>query len=430
MTNFSSHVQASHVLASHVLASHEKAHVQALSNGLTLILDPMASVNSVAYSLLIPGGIVHDEPELLGESLVLGDLLHKGAGNFDAYGLINEFDYHAISHGEGASSTYFSLSGACIADKLPKGLELLSLMTLKAHLPADYLDPIKSVLLQDIESLSDNPGRLCMLELSTKYYPSPYNYRSLGSIEGLAAVSHTSLSNRYKKTFRPKGSVLSIAGRFDTDETIGLIESLFGEWAGDGEAKIPFGAIQPNASHFLHSDSNQTQIALAFPSAKFGDPDYYTAKIAHQILSGGMFGRLFLEVREKRGLCYSVNARHVSTKEYGTTIVYAGTTPERAQETLETIDKEFGRIGKDIEQVELDRAIANQLSSVFLSEDSSNGRASSNAGDWWLGGRVRSTSEVEQAFQSVTLSDLSLYFEKYTAIPRTMIVVGREPLTY
>ncbi len=404
-------------------------HVQVLNNGLTLILDRMAEVNSVAYSLLIPGGIAHDTPNLVGESLVLSDLLHKGAGPYDSYALSNEFDYHAISHGEGASFTYFSLNGSCIAEKLPKGLELLSLLTLKAHLPSEYLSPIKSVLLQDIESLSDNPARLCMLELSKRYYPTPYNYPSIGTAEGVAAVTHSSMHERYSRTFRPGGSALSIAGRFDVDETVAYIETLFSEWTGVGEQKIPFSAVESFTSHFVHSDSNQTQIALAFPSAKFDEPDYYIAKIAHQILSGGMFGRLFLEVREKRGLCYSVSARHAATKEYGTTIVYAGTTPERAKETLETIDREFVRVGDDIEQAELDRAIANQLSSVFLSEDSSGGRASSNVGDWWLGGRVRPTSEVEQAFQSVTLSDLKHYFAKYTATARTMVVVGREPLS-
>lgn len=404
-------------------------HVQVLKNGLTLILDRMPEVNSVAYSLLIPGGIVHDTPDLIGESLVLSDLLHKGAGPYSAHDLSNEFDYHAISHGESASFTYSSLHGSCIAEKLPKGLELLALLTLKAHLPSEYLNPIKSVLLQDIESLSDNPARLCMLELSRRYYPNPYNYPSIGTTEGLSAVTHSSVQERYNRTFRPGGSALSIAGRFDIDETIAYVETLFSDWTGAGEQRIPFGSVQPFTSHFIHSDSNQTQIALAFPSAKFSDPDYYTAKIAHQILSGGMFGRLFLEVREKRGLCYSVNARHSATKDYGTTIVYAGTTPERAKETLETIDREFLRVGKDIEQTELDRAIANQLSSVFLSEDSSGGRASSNVGDWWLGGRVRPTSEVEAAFQSVSLSDLKHYFEKYTATPRTMVVVGREPLS-
>jgi predicted Zn-dependent peptidase len=400
-----------------------------LKNGLTLILDRMAEVNSVAYSLLIPGGIAHDTPDLIGESLVISDLLHKGAGSYDSHSLSNEFDYHAISHGEGASFTYFSLNGSCIAEKLPKGLELLSLLALKAHLPSEYLNPIKSVLLQDIESLGDNPARLCMVELSRRYYPIPYSYPSMGTAEGLSAVTHSAVLERYKRTFRPGGSALSIAGRFDIDETVAYIEKLFSEWTGSGEEKIPFDSLQPFASHFIHSDSNQTQIALAFPSAKFSDPDYYTAKIAHQILSGGMFGRLFLEVREKKGLCYSVSARHSANKEYGTTIVYAGTTPERAKETLETIEREFIRVGEDIEQVELDRAIANQLSSVFLSEDSSGARASSNVGDWWLGGRVRPTSEVEEAFQSVSLSDLKHYFEKYTATPRTMVVVGREPLS-
>lgn len=402
--------------------------IHALSNGLTVIFDEMPEVNSVAYSLMIPGGIVHDEVDRIGEALLLGELLQKGAGNLNARDIANTFDYHAINHGEGSAFTHFYLNGSCIANKLDKALELLALLTLQATLPSNYMAPLKSVLLQDIESLSDNPARLCNFELHKNYFPTPYNYSSIGTQEGIESITHDHLVQRYKMSFKPQGSVLSLAGRFTRDEVLVLINNYFANWHGTGDNEVPFGSLQPFGSHFVKADSNQTQIAFAFPAAKFGDDDYYVAKIAHQIMSGGMFGRLFMEVREKRGLCYSVNASHRATHLYGATFVYAGTTPERARETLSTIDSEFMRIVEGIADDELERAIANQLSSVFLSEDSSGSRASSNAGDWWSIRRIRSLSEIEEAYLNVSKNDVLNYFNKYKATPRTMMIVGREAL--
>jgi predicted Zn-dependent peptidase len=395
-----------------------------LPNGLTVILDPMPEVNSVAYSLTLPGGICGDPENEIGQSLLLADSLSKGAGPLDARALINQFDFLAISHAEYSSSNSFTLQGVCVADKLSEALKLLGLLVTEAHLPEEYIAPVRSVLLQDIESLTDNPSRWCLVELGMRYYPIPYNRSSLGTTAGLNAITKESIHKRYKDAFCPQGSVLSIAGRFNPKTVVQVIEELFSNWKGTGEIPPQFNAIQPFANHFIEKESAQTQIAFAFPSAKFNDPDYYAARLAHQILSGGMFGRLFLEVREKKGLCYSVYARHAATKDYGVSLVYAGTTPERASITLETIKNEFSRVDSTLEQTELDRARANLKSSLLLSEDSSGARAVSNGNDWWLGGRVRPLAEIEAEINAVTIDDIKAYFHRYPTDPATQLVVG------
>src|SRR5207244_5635093 len=113
------------------------------------------------------------------------------------------------------------------------------------------------------------------------------------------------------------------------------------------EAAVPLQTPVGGSTHLL-KDTTQTQIALAYPSVPFGDADYYAAQGAVQVLSGGMGARLFTEVREKRGLCYAVSASYQTFKEVASVLCYAGTTNERAQETLDVTLGELKRLPEGI----------------------------------------------------------------------------------
>src|SRR5207244_11351551 len=131
------------------------------------------------------------------------------------------------------------------------------------------------------------------------------------------------------------------------------VEKLFGDWTGN-DVNPPALALPLKGNAHLDKDTTQTQIALAYPSVPFGHPEYYRAQGAVQVLSGGMGARLFTEVREKRGLCYSIYASYQTFKERACVLGYAGTTNERAQETLDVMLAELGRLRDGITQDEVD----------------------------------------------------------------------------
>ncbi len=400
-----------------------------LQNGLSVIIEEMDHVESASYDLVIPGGIVSDHNDSIGASIVLAELIGKGAGDLSSRALSEAFDGAGIRHGEGVGMDRFTMGGSMIASKLERGLELVSLMAIKPRLPEEDIAPIQSILLQDIEALKDNPARRAMVELTRRFYPAPYNRSSLGEAAGIRGVTRESMESMHRAFFRPQGAILSIAGKVDGQRVIRIIEELCANWEGAAPGIPSFGKSPSHQYFHIEDDSAQLQIVMASPSVKFSDPLYYEGKIISSILGASMFGRLFVEVREKRGLCYSVYARHGATNFYGTMTAYVGTTPERAQESMDVLLGEFSRLKGTITQDELDRSRTNLKASLIMGEESPGSRAASNATDWWLLKRVRTLKEIHAAIDKVTLGSLTEFLERYPFTPCSILTLGRTPLT-
>lgn len=410
------------------MTSSKDVHIDTLSNGLIVLVEEMEHVTSVAYELLIPGGLILDEPERIGESLILAELTGRGAGDFDSRGLSDAFDSHGIRHGESAASDRFVYRGSALAEELPVALGLVADMVCRPHLPGDEIESIQSVLVQDIAAVVDNPARRAMTELSAQYYPAPHNRPAVGSEDGIKSVTAVSVGAAWKKFYHPRGAILSVAGNCRKADVLGQIQARFGAWTGQAITPPKLGQLPPPRRHHLSVDTAQVQIALAFPSAPFGHELYFPAKVTMQVLSGGMFGRLFTEVREKRGLCYSVYAGHSSTKEYGTVTAYAGTTAERAQETLTVMLQELAGVRGTVSNEELARAKANLKASLVLGQESSGARASSNAYDYWLDRRVRSIEEIVSKVDAVRSSEIDQVVERFPSSPFTLVTLGARTL--
>ncbi|MCO6431742.1 MAG: insulinase family protein [Deltaproteobacteria bacterium] len=404
-------------------------HIDTLDNGLTVVIEEMPHVESVAYELQIPGGIVCDPEDKLGGCLVLAELTSRGAGTLSSRSLSEAFEENGIRHGESCGFDRYLYRGALFAKNLPQALRLVSLMVQQPALPQSEIENIRSVLLQDLSALNDHPARRAFVELSSKYYPAPYSRCGMGSTEGLMAVDSESLRAMWKYQFAPEGAVLSLAGALKRDDVLKTVEANFAEWQGRAEKLPPFGKINRPAAHHIEHDSAQLQIVMAFPSAKFTDPHYYATKLAAGMLSGGMFGRLFIEVREKRGLCYSVYARHSATNDYGTMQAYAGTTPERAHETLQVMLDVFHALKGSATEEELARAKANLKASLVIGEESSASRAASNAGDWWLMKRVRTLDEILSKIDSISRAEVDAALEAFPARGITLLTLGSRDLT-
>jgi predicted Zn-dependent peptidase len=400
-----------------------------LSNGLSVIIEEMDHVESASYDLVIPGGFVCDAPANLGASAVLSELIGKGAGSFDSRGLSEAFDGAGIRHGEGVGMDRFTLGGSMVASKTERALELVSQIVMHPRLPEEDIEPIQSILLQEIEALKDNPARRAMVELTKRFYPDPYNRSSLGDAAGISSVTRPMMVELHKRFFRPQGAILSIAGKVKADTVLKAVEELFANWEGPAVEIPAFGARPPHDYYHIPDDSAQMQIVMACPSVKFGDRFYYEAKIATSILGSSMFGRLFVEVREKRGLCYSVYARHGASNLYGTVTAYVGTTPERSQESLDVLIGEFERLRGTITQEELDRSRTNLKANLIMGEESPGARAGSNATDWWLLKRVRTLAEINEQIDKVSIDSINEFLEAFPFKPCSVLTLGRSPLT-
>jgi len=154
------------------------------------------------------------------------------------------------------------------------------------------------------------------------------------------------------------------------------------------------------------------------------DEDYYNARVAISVLSGGMSARLFTEVREKRGLCYAIGARYHGLKDAAGVMCYAGTTPDKAQETLDCIIGEFNRLGEGISQEEIDRAKVGLKSSLILHSESSSSRAGSIGSDHYILGRVRSLDEIKDRIEATSVDSVLAFLRNNPFSDFTVVTIG------
>jgi predicted Zn-dependent peptidase len=266
-----------------------------------------------------------------------------------------------------------------------------------------------------------------MVELVRRCYPSPWGQPSEGTLADLENLSPESIRKHFHHTVRPNGAILGIAGNVAFDDVLSKLEELLGGWSGSNDITLVEGGCGPAREHLTH-ESTQTHIGLAYPAVAYSDPDYYAAWAAVNVLSGGMSARLFTEVREKRGLCYSVYASLNTLKDRGLVLCYAGTTAERAQETLDVLRSELVRLGEGIGEDELDRCKARAKSSLIMAQESTGSRASSLARNWYHLGRTITLEEVRSKIEGLTVKTVLDYVHTHPAKDFTILTIGPQAL--
>ncbi|RMD83623.1 MAG: insulinase family protein [Candidatus Dadabacteria bacterium] len=406
----------------------ETIKITTLSNGLTVIVEEARWAESASYALIVPSGLLFDPEQNIGASMIVAELTSRGAGGLSAQELSNALDSLGARHTVGCGLFYTTYRGSLLGDRLEDALAITASMATEADLPGPEIDGIKALLEQEINSMYDTPSRRVMHELSIRYYPGVFARPSLGDKEGIRQTSIDTIRKIYRNFYVPEKSILSISGKVSADSIIKKVEALFGGWKGSAPNYPIPGEFPPRDVFHVSYDSTQLQIAVAFPSAALEDEDYYSARVLNGVLSGGMFGRLFVEVREKRGLCYSVNSSCSANGYYGVHTAYAGTTTERAQETLDVMMEIFKTISGTITEEELERSKANIKASLVMSEESTQSRAISNATDWWWISRIRTLEEIKAKIEEVDLKMTDNYAQKLAATEPMVVTLGEKEL--
>jgi predicted Zn-dependent peptidase len=266
-----------------------------------------------------------------------------------------------------------------------------------------------------------------MLELRRHHYPDPWGRSSHGTEAALEEIDLAAIRAFFAARYHPNGAIIGVAGRFDWPRLRDHVEKLFGDWPANQGAEPATGASLAQVEQ-LHHDSNQTQIGIAYDSPPYRHPDYFQAWGAVGVLSGGMSSRLFTEVREKRGLCYSVYATTHTLQDRGSVLCYAGTSAERAQETLDVTLGELQRLKEGVQADELARLKARIKSSLIMQQESSSSRSGSIARDWYHLGRVRPLDELSQIIDALSCESINAYLTAHPPRDFTIVTLGQSPL--
>jgi predicted Zn-dependent peptidase len=399
-----------------------------LPNGLTVVGEPMPDKQAAAWAFLIPAGAATEPQGRDGLTSVLEGLSYRGAGNRDSRELSDALDDLGIDRTGGADTEYTSFGGATLGMYLPETLELYADIIRRPRLPEDEWEAQRELALQALQSLEDSPARKMFVQLRHVYFPNAYGRSPLGTLEGLNALTLDDLRADHAARFRPEGSILALAGNFDWDEIVARVESLFGDWQGSPPALEAACPVARPVYHHIAQETAQMHIGVAYAGVPVTDEHFYDYRVAMSVLSGGMGARLFTEVREKRGLVYSVSASPGSLRGCGFSLAYAGTTPERAQQTLDVLLGELVRVKEGVTEEEVERAKVGMLSSLVMQEESSRARASSIARDQFMLNRVRPTDEVTDAINAVTPQSIQKYFDAHSPRDFTVVTLGPSEL--
>jgi len=230
-----------------------------------------------------------------------------------------------------------------------------------------------------------------------------------------------------KNHFNPSQTIFVVAGKYNFDAIVKQMENLF-----ETDAQKPLKPValgeRPGRYTHLNNDGAQVHIALCTETVKPADEDYYNARVAISVLSGGMSARLFTEVREKRGLCYAIGARYHGLKEAAGIMCYAGTTPEKGQETLDCVIGEFNRLGRGISEEEIQRAKVGLKASLILQSESSSSRAGGIGSDYYMLGRVRNLDEIKNKIEQTTVGSVLGFLQNNKFKNFTVVTIGPKEL--
>lgn len=394
---------------------------------MTVLVQSMPWLRTAAFTLSLRGGIQNESTDHGGLASMVCEMVQRGAGKYSSRDLVAVQDNLGMDRNSGVSTATVSFGSAMPAESFGEALKLYADIVRRPHLPADQIDDARMMMIQELRAIEDEPTQRVMRRVRELQYGKRLGRGSQGTNESLTAICSDDIRDFYQSNYHAGGAILTVAGRVDSAEVIDRAQEAFGDWRGGEYESAPEPTGQSGYEH-IDADSSQTHIAFAYPSIPYGHPDYFRMRAGIGILSDGMSSRLFDRVREKRGLCYTVSASCHSLINAGGVFGYAGTTPARAQETLDVTLSEIKNLATDLEQSELDRWQVRIESGLIMEQESSASRASSLASDFFQLGRAMPTEELSEIIESLTLAEVKDYWEKHPPSDYRIVTLGPEKL--
>jgi predicted Zn-dependent peptidase len=394
-----------------------------LKNGMVVLGEPMEGVESVAFGFMLPAGAALLPEGYCGASNVISDWIFRGAGSKNSRELSDALDGLGLHRASTVGSSHITIGAALEAGNLSQALELYADIILRAGLKKDQFELVRQLAIDSVHALDDEPRRKVMLKLREKFYPPPLGRSTAGDIGELKVLTAEQTEQIVKDNFNLSQTIFAVAGKYDFDSICQQIEKSF-ETNEQKSAKQINTAEKAGKYTHMHNDGAQVHIGLMTETVKPTDEDYYNVRAAVSVLSGGMSARLFTEVREKRGLCYAIGAQYHGLKEAAGIMCYAGTTPEKAQETLDVIIGEFERLGEGMTEAEMNRAKVGLKSALILQSESSGSRAGAIGSDYYMLGRVRSLDEIKNKIEQTTADSVSGFLRNNKFKDFTIVTIG------
>lgn len=401
------------------------------SSGLRVVTDSLPQLRSVAVGFWVGTGARDEDDPRSGASHFLEHLLFKGTPARSALEIAEAVESVGGEMNAFTSHEYTAFYVRVPDARLELALDILSDVVWSPTIDAEEMDAERKVILEEINMRDDAPDELLHDLLAEAVFPDhPLGRSVLGTPESISAMSREAVVDYHAEHYHPSNVVVAAAGNLEHDRVVELVEAGLAARTGSdgvrpGRVMSPFPPSRP--LEVLRRPTEQAHLAIGLRAFSRDDPDRFALTVLNQVLGGGMSSRLFQEVREKRGLAYSVYAYRAAYEEIGAMAVYAGTTPARVTETLGVLNAELDRVVADggVSDRELDAAKGHLTGSMALGLESSSSRMHRLGRSELTLGEIPTLDELVEAVDAVTPADVARVVDRvFRGTDRTLTVVG------
>ncbi len=406
--------------------SSEDIQLTELPNGLRVVTERMDSVRSVTMGCWVGVGSRDEADDHAGSSHFLEHLLFKGSDKWSTRDISIAIDGVGGDMNAFTSREYTAYSFRVPHIAVDLAAELLGEVISRPTLDADDLESERLVILEELTMAEDTPDDLVHMELQRSLFPDhPLGEEVLGTEESISAMNADTVRKFHRHWYQPANMVVSAAGLVDHDRLVDAMESAFGQLEGGDRPtrEVPSEGVRPFCS--TEKPVEQTHVALGWRGFGLDDERRFALSLANQILGGSLSSRLFHEIREKRGLAYSVFSSAASYSDAGILTMYAGTSPEKAVELLAVVDHEIAEVienGFTPEELATAKGGVSGATMIGLEDSSSRmGRLGSNM---LLFDRIKPIDEAVAAIERVDLDQLNEVARQVFSAERCVSLVG------
>jgi len=400
-----------------------------LASGIRVVTESLPVLRSVAVGFWVGTGSRDEPDELAGASHFLEHLLFKGTPERSASEIADAVesvggDMNAFTAQE-MTTFYVRVPDECLG----LAIDILSDIVWSPALRPEDVDAERQVILEEIRMRDDTPEDLVHDLFADAMFPEhPIGREVVGSPATIDAMGPDEIAAFHARHYHPSNIVVAAAGNLDHDDVVALVEKGLETGGGDRPPREGYGGEPPpRPLTVLERGTEQAHVVLGMRALRRDDPDRYALGVLNQVLGGGMSSRLFQEVREERGLAYSVYSYRAAFEETGALAISAGTAPERVDELLAVVDAQLERLVGDggVSDRELDAAKGHLKGSLALSLESSSSRMHRLGRSELTLGEVPTLDELVDEVEAVGSDDISRVVDRVIATEeRTLAVVG------
>lgn len=399
--------------------------VTTLENGMRVVSEHMASVQSVSLGAWIEIGARHEVPELNGISHLLEHMAFKGTQKRSAQDLAEEIENvggHINAYTSRENTAYYA---KVLKDDVGLAVDVIADILQNSVLDAEELERERSVILQEIHQARDTPDDIIFDHFQATAYPDQAVGRPvLGTDEIVKSLPRDVILSYMQDNYAASRMVFSAAGNIEHDVLVGLVREKF-------QTLRLSSAIKPEKSRYQggyfseeRKSLEQVHVVLGFDGVAYDDPDFYTLSVMSTLFGGGMSSRLFQEIREKRGLAYSIYSFVSAYDDGGMLGMYAGTGAEEVKELMPVLGAEMKKVCQDVTQVEVNRACAQLKSSILMSLESTSTRCEQLARQLMVFNRPISVEEVVDKIEKIDTDAVCRVSQKVFASEPTLACLG------